>query len=67
MKTLPRVRRRALHARAPKIWIWTSKIRPDLWLSADFCQTKKKNHSTLTNSEGGSLYLTQMVKVVACT
>ena len=30
-------------ARAPKIWIWTSKIMPDLWLSAVFCQIKKKS------------------------
>ena len=30
-------------ARALKIWIWTSKIMPDLWLSAVFCQTKKKS------------------------
>ena len=27
---------------ALKIWIWTSKIMPDLWLSAVFCRTKKK-------------------------
>ena len=27
----------------PKIWIWTSKIMPDLWLSAVFCQIKKKS------------------------
>ena len=33
-KTLPR---------APKIWIWTSQIMLDLWLSAVFCQTQKKS------------------------
>ena len=25
-----------------KIWIWISKIMPDLWLSAVFCQIKQK-------------------------
>ena len=25
----------------PKIWNWTSKIMPDLWLSAIFCEIKK--------------------------
>ena len=35
-------------ATAPKIWIWTSKIMPDLWLSAVFCQIKKKSlHPTV--------------------
>ena len=33
MKALPR---------APKIWIWTSKIMHDLWLNAVFCQIKNK-------------------------
>ena len=36
MKILPRIRRRT-----PKIWIWTFKIMPDLWLSAVFYQIKK--------------------------
>ena len=43
MKTLPSF------VRAPKIWIWTSKIMPDLWFSAVFCQIKK-NHFTLVHS-----------------
>ena len=30
-------------ARVPKIWIWTSKIMPDLKLSAVFCQIKKES------------------------
>ena len=52
MKTMPRVRRHAPRVRwraprMPKIWIWTFKIMPDLWLSAAFCQTNKKIHSTL--------------------
>ena len=35
-------------ARVPKIWIWTSKIMPDLWFRAVFCQLKKKSlHPTL--------------------
>ena len=36
---------RAMHERV-KFWIQTSKITPDLWLSANFCPIKK-NHSTL--------------------
>ena len=32
----------ARRARTPKIGIWTSKIMTDLWLSAVFCQIKKK-------------------------
>ena len=36
-------------ARVPKIWIWTSKIMPDLWFRAVFCQLKK-NHSTLLST-----------------
>ena len=32
-----------LCACAPKIWIWTSKIMPHLWLSAIFYQIKKKS------------------------
>ena len=43
MKTLPSMRLRAPRAPVPKIWIWTAKIMPDLWLSADFCQIKKKS------------------------
>ena len=37
MKTLMRMRRRA-----PKFWLRTSKIIPDLWLSAVFCPIKTK-------------------------
>ena len=36
MKTLMHVRRHA-----PKFWIWTSKIMPDLWLVDLFCPIKK--------------------------
>ena len=32
----------------PKIWNWTSKIMPDLWLSAIFCQIKKITPSYCT-------------------
>ena len=45
MKTLTRVRRCALRARAPKFRIWTSKIMLDLWLGALFCPIKKKFHT----------------------
>ena len=56
MKTLLRVRRRgALRACVPNIWIWTSKIMPDLWLSAAvFCQinnNKKSLHPTVDTTE----------------
>ena len=33
----------ALRSHAPKIWIWTSKIMPDVWLSSVFCPIKKIN------------------------
>ena len=46
LKTLPCV---------PKIWIWTSKIIPDLWLSAVFCQIKQK-----------SLHPTQQLRQTVC-
>ena len=39
MKTLMPVRQSTAHV--PKIWIWTSKIITDLWLSAVFCLIKK--------------------------
>ena len=32
-------------AQAPKFWIWTSKIMPDLWLVDLFCPIKKKFHT----------------------
>ena len=36
-----------------KIWIRTSKIMPDLWLGAVFCQTKKKSlHPMCYESRG---------------
>ena len=45
MKTLTRVRRRAPRARRAEIWIWTSKIMPDLWLVDLFCPIKKNFHT----------------------
>ena len=41
MKTLTHVHRRVLGARAPKLWIWISKIMPDLWSVDLFCPIKK--------------------------
>ena len=35
------------HARTLKIWIWTSKVIPDLWLVDLFWPIKKIPHSTL--------------------
>ena len=45
MKTLMRVRWRPPSAHAPKFWIWTYKIMPDLWLVDLFCLIKKKFHT----------------------
>ena len=75
MKTLPRVRRHAPRVRRrapsmPKIWIWTFKIMPDLWLSAVFCPSKKKKslHPTvydssplvISNSDTSILFITPL-------
>ena len=40
-----RVRWRPPSAHAPKFWIWTYKIMPDLWLVDLFCLIKKKFHT----------------------
>ena len=40
-------------ARAPKIWVGTAKIMPDLWLSAIFCPIKKKLHHKAGEQAGG--------------
>ena len=43
--------------RAPKLWIWTSKIMPDLWLVDLFCPIKKNStlHPTIHYTNIGSI------------
>ena len=53
-----------------KIWIWTSKIMPELWLSAVFCQIKKKSlhpiaPMPLLYLSHEALYVTETVLKVA--
>lgn len=44
-KTFTCVHWRALRALVLTLWIWTSKIMPDLWLLDLFCPIKKNVHT----------------------
>ena len=62
MKTLTCMHRCAPRMCVPKLWIWTSKIMPDLWLLDLFCPIKKKNHTPpywmcSTRSNDASLHI----------